>query len=148
MDSEKQKTPTEQLENLLIENIVVLRDQMLRSCKGRPPMNYWEQITNAIRSSARQSAEAAEWITSCQKRLRVTSPSSSDCSVIRGLVSLCDEHGFHLEMMEFVEREAGFLIASAREIVDMRKEARAAGFSREELEKAAIDNGLMEEVAP
>ena len=144
-EESKPKTPIEQLESLLIENIVVLRDQMLRLHKGQPPMNYWEQITNALRSSARQSAEAAEWITACQKRLRIMSPSSSDCSVIRSLVSLCDEHGFHLEMMEFVEREVGFLVASAREICDLRKAERSAGFSREELEQAAIDNGLMED---
>lgn len=65
--------------------------------------------------------------------------------MIRGLVALCDEHGFHLEMMEFVEREVGFLVASAREICDLRKAERSAGFSREELEKAAIDNGLLED---
>lgn len=48
-------------------------------------------------------------------------------------------------MMEFVERELGFLIASAREIVEMRKTDRELGFTRAELEQAAKDNGLMEE---
>lgn len=67
--------------------------------------------------------------------------------MIRSLVSLCDENAFHIEMMELVEREVGFLIASAREIVDQRKTERSIGFSREELEQAAIDNGLMEEPA-
>lgn len=50
-----------------------------------------------------------------------------------------------LEAMEFIEREIGFLLSSAREIVDARKAAReAAGvsFGREEIVAAAEANGL------
>lgn len=47
--------------------------------------------------------------------------------------------------MEFVERECGFIVAMAREIVDNRKSEKAnRPFGKEELTKAAIDNGLLE----
>ena len=143
-----QPNPKQQLEDALIESIVMFRDQMLRACSGRPPMNYWEQISNRLKSSSRQSATAAEWITSVQRGLRIQSPSSSDCSVIQRLVSLCDENGFDLEMMEFVEREVGFLVAMARGIVDGRKTQREQdiSFTREAVIESAEKNGLLEKM--
>lgn len=133
------------LETALVEMIVVLRDAFLRSCNGRPPMSYWDQIQTRVRGAARTSATAAEWITAAQKGLRIGAPSSSDCLVINRLVAICDEYGMDLEAMEFIEREIGFLLSSAREIVDARKAAReAAGvsFGREEIVAAAEANGL------
>jgi hypothetical protein len=65
--------------------------------------------------------------------------------VINRLVAICDEYGMDLEAMEFIEREIGFLLSSAREIVDARKAAREAagvGFSREQIVAAAEANGL------
>jgi hypothetical protein len=147
-NSQENQNPKQQLEDVLIESIVMFRDQMLRACSGRPPMNYWEQIANRLKSSARQCATAAEWITTVQRGLRIQSPSSSDCSVIQNLVSLCDVNGFDLEMMEIVEREVGFLIAMARGIVDGRKSQRehVTSFTREAVIESAEKNGLLSEV--
>ena len=68
--------------------------------------------------------------------------------MIQRLVSLCDENGFDLEMMEFVEREVGFLVAMARGIVDGRKIQRDASvsFTRDAVIESAEKNGLLSEV--
>ena len=68
--------------------------------------------------------------------------------MIQRLVSLCDENGFDLEMMEFVEREVGFLVAMARGIVDGRKTQREQdiSFTREAVIESAEKNGLMEKM--
>lgn len=59
--SEEKKKQKQNLENALIESVVMFRDQMMRACGGRPPMNYWDQIANALKSSSRQSSTSAEW---------------------------------------------------------------------------------------
>lgn len=66
------------------------------------------------------------------------------------LAKLCDENELDIEMMEFIDREHGFLIAMARQIVDERKAKREAGnvsLNREALEETAKKYGLMEETA-
>lgn len=66
--------------------------------------------------------------------------------MVTRLVTICDEHGLHLKMMEHVEREIGFLLASAREIVDQRKAAReGVSFTKEAVVAAAEKNGLLED---
>lgn len=65
--------------------------------------------------------------------------------MISGLVSLCDELSYDLEMLEFVEREVGFVVASARAIVDGRKQEKTDLVTREALEEAAKANGILEE---
>jgi len=65
--------------------------------------------------------------------------------VIRGLVAFCDEHAIDLEMMEFIEREIGFIIASAREIVDTRKTQRESELTVDAVVSAAKKNGLLVE---
>ncbi len=91
------------LETALVEMIVVLRDAFLRSCNGRPPMSYWDQIQTRVRGAARTSATAAEWVTAAQRGLRLGAPSSSDCLAINRLVAICDEYGMDLEAMEFMD---------------------------------------------
>lgn len=64
------------------------------------------------------------------------------------LVQFCSERSIDLETMEFVEREIGFLIAMARQIIEGRKhapEAAAVAFTPEQLEEAARNNGLFVE---
>ena len=133
------------LESVLVEVIVSTRDAYLRAKKGRPPLDYWTQLQNRIRAAARTSATAAEFLTTLQRKLQLDAPSSSDSLVMSSLVKLCDDNDLDIELMEHIEREIGFLMAMARQIVDERKAARTPGFTREELEKAAVENGLMGE---
>lgn len=144
---QRSKELMEKLENQLVEVVVMVRDAYLRAKKGRPPLDYWTQLQNRLRASARTSATAAEFLTNLQRKLQLDAPSSSDSLVMSSLVKLCDENELDIEMMEFIERESGFLIAMGRQIVDERKAQRSTGFSREELEAAAKANGLMEETA-
>lgn len=68
--------------------------------------------------------------------------------MVTRLVQFCSDKRIDLETMEFVEREIGFLIAMARQIIDGRKrepEAVAAGFTPEEIESAAKEHGLFVE---
>jgi len=48
-------------------------------------------------------------------------------------------------MMEFIEREIGFIIASAREIVDTRKTQRESELTVDAVVSAAKKNGLLVE---
>lgn len=148
MSENNQPNLEQQIENLLVEVTVMVRDAYLRAKKGRPALNYWsELIPDRMRSAARQSATAGEWITTVQRKLQTGAPNSSDSLVINRLVQLCDENDYHLRMMEFIDREISFLIAMARSIVDGRKAQRsgAVPFTADEMVEAAKDNGLFEE---
>lgn len=66
--------------------------------------------------------------------------------MVTRFVQFCDENGFNLTAMEFIDREIGFIIAMARQIIDARKKEReTTGLSREAIEEAARENGLLVE---
>jgi hypothetical protein len=143
---DKHEDPKRQLENLLVEFVVMTRDAFVRSVKGKVPMSYWDQIQNRIRSAARTNATASEFVTSVSRKMKLGAPSSSDCLVVTRFVQFCDENGFNLTAMEFIDREIGFIIAMARQIIDARKKEReTTSLSREAIEEAARENGLLVE---
>lgn len=65
--------------------------------------------------------------------------------MVTRLVTICDEYGWHLRLMEYVEREHTLLLAMAREIIESRKTASAGTFTREAVEESARKHGLLEE---
>ena len=142
--------PKQQIETVLVEVVVALRDAFLRACSGRPPLSYWDQISNRLLSAARTSATAGEWATSVQRGLRVGAPRAADSLLISRLVALCDENDWHLRAMEHIEREQAFIVALARQVIEERKlatESKQAGvkFDRESIEQEAREHGLLEE---
>jgi hypothetical protein len=70
--------------------------------------------------------------------------------LISGLVTWCDEHDWHLRMMEYIEREQAFVVALARQVIEERKLANAAKnagavFDMGSIEQEAREHGLSEE---
>jgi hypothetical protein len=61
-------------------------------------------------------------------------------------VQWADENASQLEVLEFVETNTPLVIALARKVVQDKKESSSL-LSIEELEKAAKENGLWEEVS-
>jgi hypothetical protein len=97
--------------------------RVLREQGGRPPMTYWTQLQDRIRSAARQTASASEWASLMQRRLQIGSLSKEDSRALVELVRFCDEHGAHSDFLAAVERDHSLLMALVQLIVEERKAA-------------------------
>ena len=120
MLNESQK---KRLETLSVEMILALRGAYLREQGGRPPMTYWTQIQDRIRSAARQTASASEWASLMQRRLQIGSLSKEDSRALVELVRFCDEHQAHSDFLATIERDHSLLMALVQLIVEERKAA-------------------------
>lgn len=120
MIDEKQK---KQLETLTVEMVLAFRSAYLANVGGRPPLGYWEQIQNRVRSAAMQTESASEWASTVQRRLNLGSLPSYASRALVELVRFCDEHDAHDEFLALVERDHALVVAMAQLIVEERKRA-------------------------
>lgn len=112
-----------QLETAIVEMLLEIRSDYLHEVGGRPAMDYWEQLQNRMRSAARTTQTASEWVTLVARRMRIPSLGKRACQALVELVRLCDESDAHIDALDMVERDSGLLVALARLTVEQRKEA-------------------------
>lgn len=115
-----------QLETLAVEMVLELRSEYLASVNGRPSMSYWEQLQNRMRSAARSTTTASEWVTQVMRRMQIASLRKSASRSLVELVRFCDEHDAHLDFLAMVERDNALLIALAQLIAEERKRPQVA----------------------
>lgn len=141
-----------QLETLLVEMIIGFRAQFLRNHKGRPPLNYWEQIQNRVRSAARTTTTVSEWASAMQRGLQIEALDSWASRALVDLVAFCDEQDAHLECLDLLDRDHAMVLALVRVECEKRRDALrekvAPGnppVARETMEDVARKYGLFEE---
>lgn len=120
MDEKKR----EKLRTLTVEFLLAVRAAYLRA--GAKPMKHWEQLQSRCLSAARRAAGPEEWTTLVLRGLQIQSLDSSGSSTLRELVNGVVEVGAVDEWFRMIEREIGYLMATARGIADAKREERRA----------------------
>ena len=118
------------LEALAVPVILALRAEYLGS--GSPNvLKHWDILHDRMRLSARQTANAEEWITLLRRRLCLSAPTvrSSTCS--DALVSEARDIDAGATFCALVESRCALLIARARVQADTQRAADAAAATRE-----------------
>lgn len=118
LDDRKQK----ELETLTVEMLLAFRGAYLRELGGRPPLNYWSQLQDRARASARQTTSASEWASQVQRKLQIPALAKDYSSTLIDLVRFCDEHQAHMDFLDMVERDHALLMALVQLTVEQRKE--------------------------
>jgi hypothetical protein len=87
-------------------------------------LKHWDQLTTRMRSSAKQATTAAEWVSLMMRKLQIESPSLGCSHSVESLVIRA--HGHEPQWLDLIEREVGYLIASARVEAEARQVAKNA----------------------
>lgn len=112
------------LESLIVEYLLAVRSEYLRTVHGRPSPSYWQTLQSRVRAAALQCDTASEWATSVQRGMQVPGLDSRHSRVLVELVHFCDEHAQHDALLNKCERDHAILIALAMQIVDGAKKER------------------------
>lgn len=109
------------LESHLVEYILAVRSEYLRTVNGRPPPSYWQTIQARVQSAAMQCDTASEWAASVQRGMRVPGLDNKHSKVLVELVHFCDERDQHNALLNKCERDHAILIGLAMQVVDEAK---------------------------
>lgn len=118
------ETQKERLRTMTVELLLDLRAQYLRT-PGCNVLKHWDQLTTRMRTCAAMTANPDEWATLMLRKLQVPSPSRRSSDSLMSLSHAVRELGAASEWLDLIEREHGFLIASARQISEQRRDAAA-----------------------
>lgn len=121
----------EELRDRTIEVLLAARREYLQT-PGVNVLKHWDQIQDRLRAAARTSCGPEEWWTALLRSLRVGAASKSSSVSLAALVETVRRLGAAREWLDLLERETGFLMASARLASEQRKEKRAALEAEEE----------------
>jgi hypothetical protein len=114
----------EDLRNATVAVVLAVRREYLATSQANP-LKQWDQIQDRMRAAARSCASAEEWTTQIMRSLQISAPSKDSSAYLAALVTAARTHGAR-EWLDLVEREIGFLIATARLEADRRKSVRSA----------------------
>jgi hypothetical protein len=114
----------ERLRTLTVECVIELRTMYLRT-PGCSVLKHWDQITDRLRSAARQSESPEEWLTAMLRGLQISSPEANSSRCFRDLADYVREQQCAREWLDLLEREFGYLIAVARGVAEQRKKEAA-----------------------
>lgn len=112
----------DKLREATVAMVLAVRREYLSN--GGSPLKQWDQIGDRMRAAARTCASPEEWATTLLRSLQIGSPNKETSSAIRELASLAREQKCPREWLDLIEREHGYLIASARLEAEKRKAAR------------------------
>ena len=112
----------EHLRERTIDALLAIRREYLSSGQANP-LKHWDQLQDRMRAAARTTSSAEEWTTAVMRGLQLSAPSKSSSGSLGALVAAVRKHGAS-PWLEIVEREHGYLIASARLQADKKREAR------------------------
>ena len=110
------------LENHLVEYLLAVRSEYLRTVNGRPPPSYWQTLQARVQAAALQTDTASEWAAAVQRGMQIPGLDSAHSRVLVELVHFCDENIQHNALLDKCERDHAILIALAMQIVDQRKQ--------------------------
>lgn len=112
----------ETLRNLTVELLLDLRAAYLQT-PGCNVLKHWTTLQDRMRSAARTCESPEEWVTTMIRTLQLHAATESSSRSSRDLADAVRELGAAHAWLDLVEREFGYLIASARGLADQRKEA-------------------------
>jgi hypothetical protein len=100
-----------------VDLILSLRAQYLAN--GASPLKHWDQISERIQASIRQTSTVDQWCSLMMRQLQLQSPSLNSASSIAALRSTVGVHVLAWQRM--VANETGALMADARLLAEQRK---------------------------
>ena len=104
--------------------VVVLLDARRMALRnGANPLKLWDQLQTRMRAAARTTASAPEWSTKFLRDLQIGAPDKELSRSIEALAAATQ--GRSAAWLALVEREHGYIIASARLEAERRKDAAA-----------------------
>lgn len=113
----------ERLRTKTVDVLLALRASYLKA--GANALKHWTQIEDRVRAATRQTATVPEWVSAVKRGLQVSETSSS---LSRAATELVDElelvKASHVQWLDMVEREVGYLMALARLEAEDRKSRR------------------------
>ena len=107
----------EAMRGATVDLILSLRAQYLAN--GASPLKHWDQISERIQASIRQTSTVDQWCSLMMRQLQLQSPSLNSASSIAALRSTVGVHVLAWQRM--VANETGALMADARLLAEQRK---------------------------
>lgn len=107
-----------------VQFLLAARAQFLKT--GASPLTHWSQMTTRLQLTPQTCTSVEEMTSRYLRDLRIEAPSRDSSSAMEELRRVVAENGGAVAWLDFVEREAAFLIARARNLADERRDLRLA----------------------
>lgn len=119
---EKQR---ERLRDLTVDVLLEVRASYLGTA-GANVLKHWDMIQDRLRSAARTSANAEQWLTSVSRSLKLPAPSVRFSDSTLALTGAVRELKCEDAWLSLLEEEYGYLMATARAVSEQRKAKKEA----------------------
>lgn len=112
----------EKLREATVAMVLAFRREFLAN--GGSPLKQWDQIGDRMRAAARTCSSPEEWATAIFRSLQLGSPSKDSSHSLASLAATVRESKCPREWLDLIEREHGYIVASARLEAEKRKAAK------------------------